>query len=74
MSLFQNIQNMLLRDFLTIYRIMPAFIRRKILLVFLLMLVIAIFEALSILSLSFFGAERRLSRQDDEPASGQVCL
>lgn len=53
MSLFQNIQNMLLRDFLTIYRIMPAFIRRKILLVFLLMLVIAIFEALSILSLSF---------------------
>lgn len=54
MSLFQNIQNMLLRDFLTIYRIMPAFIRRKILLVFLLMLVIAIFEALSILSLSFW--------------------
>ena len=42
MSLFQNIQNMLLRDFLTIYRIMPAFIRRKILLVFLLMLVIAL--------------------------------
>lgn len=53
MYIFQNVKNMLFRDFFTIYRILPDFVQRKILLVFLMMLVVAIFEALSILSLSF---------------------
>lgn len=53
MSLFVNFKNMLFKDFLVIYKIVPSYIQRKVLFVFLLMIFLAIFEACSVLSLSF---------------------
>lgn len=53
MSLLVNLKNMLFRDFLIIYKIVPSHIQRKIQFVFLLMIFLAIFEACSVLSLSF---------------------
>lgn len=53
MSIFANVNNMLFKDFLAIYRIMPSPIQRKVLFVFFLMVFLAVFEACSVLSLSF---------------------
>ena len=53
MAMIQAISNILFKDFSKIYKIMPPFIRKKIHFVFFLMIFLSVFEALSILSLSF---------------------